>query len=67
MNKLSITYNVSKKKALEETMKNKKEASQYKIMREYKSLFSCNELIERIIRYHNKVDNDSINSVNSLS
>ena len=54
MNKLTESYNVSKKKDSEENMKEKKEACQYKIVREYKSLFSCNELIERIIRYHSK-------------
>lgn len=35
-------------------MKEKKEDIEYKVIREYKKLFSCYELIARIIRNHNK-------------
>lgn len=60
MNKLAESYNGSKKKDSEENMRDQKEACQYKIVREYKSLFSCNELIERIIRYHSKENKELI-------
>lgn len=63
MNKVAESYNVSINKDSEDNMKKMKEACQYKIIREYKSLFSCSELIERIIRYHNKNNKDSINKV----
>lgn len=51
MNKEKSSYNDSKK-IFRGKMKKKKDADQYKIVREYKNLISCNELIERIIRYH---------------
>lgn len=54
MNEMGGSYNDSKKINLEESMKKKKEAYQYIIIREYKGLFSSNELIERIIRSHKK-------------
>ncbi len=63
MNKVAESYNVSTKKDSEDNMKKMKEACHYKIIREYKSLFSCSELIERIIRYHSKNNKDSINKV----
>jgi hypothetical protein len=33
-------------------MKKKEITDRYKIIREFKNLISCKELIERIIRYH---------------
>lgn len=51
MNEEKSSYNVSKKDS-KGNMKKKKDTDQYKIEREYKSVFSCNELLERIIRYH---------------
>gem|GEM_PF-6627741 len=43
-------------------MKKKKEDIEYKVVREYKKLFSCYELIARIIENHNKEDIDLINN-----
>jgi len=62
MNNVTKSYNVSKKKSSEKKMKKKKEDIEYKVVREYKKLFSCYELIARIIENHNKEDIDLINN-----
>ena len=51
INEDNSSYN-DKKKILVGNMKKKKDDDQYRIVREYKNVFSCNELIERIIRFH---------------
>jgi cytoplasmic iron level regulating protein YaaA (DUF328/UPF0246 family) len=52
INDITKSYNDNKKKISNTIMKKKKEVLNYKIIREYKNLFSCSELMERIIKYH---------------
>ncbi len=60
INNVADSYNV-KMMSLEENMKKKKVETEYKVIREYKKLFSCYELITCIIKNHNNKDIEALN------